>query len=213
MVPVDLRLKFISTHQPTLPSGEETSLLNCVRSRSKKEKIDLLVLPSTVQPPSAALPQAFAVPPLWTSVQLMAQLRPTVNPTSSAQFTSQVPMTARFTPPLETRAPPNAPFIQRRRPQTVPSTQQRLKTAPTVPSTTQGRRRTALCTRRGLTTPTATKTAPCMVKVVRRSLPRTVHFTPQGSRLASVPQNRTRMKRWKQGTINLASRRGETRAA
>lgn len=172
------------------------------------------MLPLTVQHPSAALPQVFAVPPCWTSVQLMAQLKPTMNPTLSALFTSQVPLTAQFTPTQEIRAHLNAPFIQWTRQQTAPSTLQRLMAARIVPSTTQGRHQTVQYTLQGLRILTATKTIPCVVKVVRRSLTTIAHFTPQGFKLASAPQNQTpRMKKWKQGTTNLGTRQGEMQAA
>lgn len=171
----------------------------------------MFVLPSTVQHPSAALPQVFAVPPRWTSVQLTAQPNPTLNPTPSALFTSQVPLTAQFTPTQEIRAHLNAPFIRWTRQQTAPSTLQRLMAARIVPSTTRGRRQTAPYTPQGLR---AVKTAPCIVKVVRPSLPTTAHFTPQGFKSASVPQNQTpRTTRWKQGTIKLGTRQGEMQAA
>lgn len=118
MVPVDLRSKSTLTHQPTLPSGEETYFLNscyflqsCCNYQSKKSLYSF-VLPSIVQHPSAALPQVFAVPHHWTSVQLMVQLKPTMNPTLSALFTFQVPLTAQFTPTQEIRAPLNALYIQ-----------------------------------------------------------------------------------------------------
>lgn len=172
------------------------------------------MLPSTVQHPSAALPQVFGVPPRWTNVPLMAHLKARLNPTLSALFTSQVPLTAQFTPMPEIRAHLNAPFIQWTRQQTVPSTLEKLMAAHIVPSTTQGRRQTARYTRQGLRILTATKTAPCLVKVARPSLPMTAHFTTQGFKLASVPQNQIpRMKRWKQGTIKLGTKQGETQAA
>lgn len=151
------------------------------------------MLLSTVQHPSAALPQVFAVPPHWTNVQLMAQLKLTLNPTLSALFISQVPLTAQMTPTQEIRAHLNAPFIRWTRQQTALSTLQRSMAALIVPSTTQGTHQTVQYTLQGLKMLTAAKTAPCVMKVVKRSLSTIAHFTPQGFKSASVPQYQTPM--------------------
>lgn len=166
-MPVDLKLKSTLTHQPTLPSGEENYFLNFSYVYQSKKTLYFFVLPSTVQHPSAALPQVSVVLHHWTSVQLMAQLKPTMNPTLSALFTSQVPLTAQLTPMQEIRAHLNAPFIQWTRQPTAPFTLQRLMRALIVPSTTQRRRQTARYTLQGLRIVIAAKTAPCMVMVVR----------------------------------------------
>lgn len=234
-MPVGLRLKSTSTHRPTLPSGEERLLLGSFRfclkayilihySKYQLNKCMLFcffLLHSSVRHPSAALPQVSAVPPLWTSVQTKhtpptAQPTPRPNPSPSARFTPQVPSTAPFIPLQESRAPLNAPFTQteRTRQQPAPSTLQRLTAAHTVPSTPQGRLQTAPCIPQGLTMATAIMTVPCMGKGPSQNHPQTAHFTSQGFKSASAPQNQTpRRRRPKQGTIGLGSRQGETQAA
>lgn len=168
---------------------------------------------SSARHPSAALPQASAAPPLWTSVQTKrtpptAQPTPTPSPSQSAQFTPQVPSTVRPTPLQEFRAPPNAPFTQTKQTpqQTAPSTLRRITAARSVLSTPQGRLQTAPCTQQGLTMATAIKTVPCTGRGPSRNHPRTARFTPQGFKSALVPRNqRPRRRRPKQGTV----RRGE----
>lgn len=181
----------------------------------------VFLLHSSARHPSAASPQVSAVPPLWTSVQTKhtpptAQLTPKPNPSLSARFTPQVPSTAPSTPLQETRAPPNALFTrtEQTQQQTAPSTLQGPTAAQTVPFTPQGSLQTAPCIPQGLRMAKAIMTVPCMGKGLSQNPPQTAHFTPQGFKSASAPQNQTRgRRRPKQGTIGLGSRQGETRAA
>lgn len=180
-----------------------------------------LLFNSSARHPSAALPQASAVPPPWTSVRIKhtpptAQPTPTWNPSQSAQFTPQVPSTVLPTPLQEFRAPLNAPFTQTKQTprQTAPSTLWRITTAHSVLSTPQGRLQTAPCIQRGLTTVTAIKTVPCTGKAPSQNRPRTAHFTPQGFKSALVPRNqKPRRRRPKQGTVRRGEEEEETLAA
>lgn len=139
----------------------------------------------------------------------MAQLTLKPNPSLSAQFIPQVSLTAPFTLLQETTALLNAPFTQTEPMlwQTAPSTQRVVKTAQTVLSTPQGSLRTAPSIPQGL----ATMLAPCMGKGPSQSPPQTAHFTPQGFKSVSVPQNQTpKRRRVRQGTIGLGTRQEET---
>lgn len=234
-MPVGLRSKSTLTHLQTLLSGEESLLrgsfclcfstskgINCsaLFYQSNIFILSFFLLHSSARHPLAALPQVSAVPPLWTSVQTKhtptAQLTPKQNHSLSAHYIPQVPLIAQFIPLQETRAPLNAPFTQRKqtRQQTAPSMLQGPTEAQTVTFTLQGRLQTAPCIPQGLRMAKATMTVPCMGRGPSQNHPKTAHFTPQGFKSASVPQNQTpRMRRLKQGTIGLASIQVETREA
>lgn len=174
----------------------------------------------SVRHPSAALPQASAVPPLWTSVQTKhtpptVQLTSTRKTSPSAQFTPQVSSTVLPTPLQESRAPLNAPFTQTKQTpqQTAPSTLWRITAAHSVLSTPQGRLQTVPCIQQRLTMATAIKTVPYTGKGTSQNHPQTAHFTPQGFKSALVLRNqKPRRRRPKQGTVRMGEEE-ETLAA
>lgn len=202
--PVDPRLKSTSIRRPTPPSGEQSFLQSsvCCRVRINTVKTSSFHFCYLVQHHSAAWLQVSAVPPLWISVQ-SKHTPPTVrpklksNPSRSAQFIPQVPLTALFTPLQESRAALIALFTMMGQTpqQTARFTQQGLTTAQTVLFRPQGTLRTAPCMPLEGKVVLAIMIAPCMGRGRSKNHLQTARFTPQGFKLASVLQNQKPRKR------------------